>query len=514
MWLTYQTDDDIDIDVDEGLIPTVQERHAAAEPACDSDLTQFQAEVLRREDDANDRALRYITTDDCYTFAWSKDRTTFLGRRETFTGTSRPTFEVTDQTRAIDVFDKIFDADFIDHLLYMPSQEIVIDESILKWHGRLNFAQKISSKAAQVGVKTYELYESSSSYLWKFFVYAGKDKATSTTHNTDVQNSQTNDRLVGDEATRFTDDETNDRPDNDGPTNRLMTDYFGQRITKNCGLGNIEEMFAEVLCTLSYLANGSYQRPEGVIHIRQVVEALNSNYMLKNIQTQQERSRIRQEFQRKFNLPGVIGCIDCTHIAIVKPHHDEHQFFNRKGYHSLNVQMICDNNLKILNVIAKFGGATYDSFIWASSQVERYMRELHQRGEQTWLLGDSGYPQRSWLMTPVLNAALGSRAEVYTRRHVQARNCIERCFGVLKARWRCVHKDRVSHLASKIVIACCVLHNIALKARLPPPVDTEEQHDSANNEAWQDGPAFPSSQEETAKNDTPSRLAQGGRRHG
>ncbi|KAF9797228.1 hypothetical protein SFRURICE_006210, partial [Spodoptera frugiperda] len=223
---------------------------------------------------------------------------------------------------------------------------------------------------------------------------------------------------------------------------------------------------------LSYLANGSYQRPEGVIQhlpqrtasrcIRQVVEALNSNYMLKNIQfpqTQQERSRIRQEFQRKFNLPGVIGCIDCTHIAIVKPHQDEHQFFNRKGYHSLNVQMICDNNLKILNVNAKYGGATHDSFIWASSQVERYMRELHQRGEQTWLLGDSGYPQRSWLMTPVLNAAPGSRAE-------------------------------------QVVMACCVLHNIALKARLPPPVDTEEQHDSADNEAWQAGPAFPSSQEE------------------
>lgn len=113
--------------------------------------------------------------------------------------------------------------------LYMPSQEIVIDESLLKWHGRLNFAQKISSKAAQVGVKTYELCESSSGYLWKFFVYAGKDKATSTTHNTDVQNSQTNDRLVGDEATRFTDDETNDRPDNDGPTNRLMTGDSGDR---------------------------------------------------------------------------------------------------------------------------------------------------------------------------------------------------------------------------------------------------------------------------------------------
>lgn len=60
-------DDDIDIDVDECLIPTVQERNAAAEPACDSNLTQFLAEVLRREDDANDRALRDITTDDSTT---------------------------------------------------------------------------------------------------------------------------------------------------------------------------------------------------------------------------------------------------------------------------------------------------------------------------------------------------------------------------------------------------------------------------------------------------------------
>lgn len=44
--------------------------------------------------------------------------------------------------------------------LYYPSQEIVIDESLLKWHGRLSFSQKILSKAAKVGIKTYELCES------------------------------------------------------------------------------------------------------------------------------------------------------------------------------------------------------------------------------------------------------------------------------------------------------------------------------------------------------------------
>ncbi|KOB71806.1 PiggyBac transposable element-derived protein 4, partial [Operophtera brumata] len=59
--------------------------------------------------------------------------------------------------------------------LYLPGQEIAIDESLLKWQGRLSFAQKIATKAAKVGVKTYELCESSTGYLWNFYVYTGKD---------------------------------------------------------------------------------------------------------------------------------------------------------------------------------------------------------------------------------------------------------------------------------------------------------------------------------------------------
>ncbi|XP_045491609.1 putative nuclease HARBI1 [Colias croceus] len=262
----------------------------------------------------------------------------------------------------------------------------------------------------------------------------------------------------------------------------------------------------KVLCALSFFATGSYQRIVGVTQhlpqrttsrcIRQVVEALNSPRIVKKWivfpQTHQERTRIRQEFQRKFQLPGVIGCIDCTHISIVKPHIDEQNYFNRKGYHSLNVQMICDDNLKIINVNAKYGGATHDSFIWSSSEVEPYMRGLHENGELTWLLGDSGYPQRAWLMTPILNAEPGSRAEVYTTRHLQARNCIERCFGVLKARWRCLLKHRTLHyhprVASEVTIACCVLHNIALDAKLPPPNNMAEQQEDGDEPSVGVGP--------------------------
>ncbi|CAG4984828.1 unnamed protein product [Parnassius apollo] len=129
----------------------------------------------------------------------------------------------------------------------------------------------------------------------------------------------------------------------------------------------------------------------------------------------------RFRFQRRFRLPGIVGCIDCTHVV----------FFIRKGYHSLNVQIVCNSNLKTTNVNPKFDGANL-----IHSRMETFMRKLHQNGEQVWLLGDSGYPQRPWLMTPILNAVPGSVEDTYTQRHVQARNCIERCFGLLKSHWR------------------------------------------------------------------------------
>ncbi|GBO99673.1 hypothetical protein EVAR_60189_1 [Eumeta japonica] len=83
-------------------------------------------------------------------------------------------------------------------------------------------------------------------------------------------------------------------------------------------------------------------------------------------------------------------------------------------------------------------------------------------------------------MTPISNAVPGSQEEIYTKRHILARNCIERCFGLLKLDGGvCKHEPSITtpHVATKIIVACCILHNIALDARLPPPSDTTEYHD-------------------------------------
>lgn len=73
-------------------------------------------------------------------------------------------------------------------------------------------------------------------------------------------------------------------------------------------------------------------------------------------------------------------------------------------------------------------------------------------------------------MTPVQNANEGSPEARYNQRHSSARNCIERCNGVLKARFRCLSGDRKLRYSPEkcgiIIIACAVLHNICTEGRL------------------------------------------------
>ena len=104
-----------------------------------------------------------------------------------------------------------------------------------------------------------------------------------------------------------------------------------------------------------------------------------------------------QGFHNTANFSNVVGAIDCTHIKIKAPSIAEHFFVNRKNYHSITIQGVCDANMKFLNIVAKWQGSTHDALIWANSNL-REMFENHTI-PNGWLLGDSGYPLRPWLMT-------------------------------------------------------------------------------------------------------------------
>lgn len=56
---------------------------------------------------------------------------------------------------------------------------------------------------------------------------------------------------------------------------------------------------------------------------------------------------IKDKFYQMYKMPGIGGCIDCTHIKIQNPGGPDSEVFrNRKGYFSLNVQ-VCYNYFKL-----------------------------------------------------------------------------------------------------------------------------------------------------------------------
>ena len=92
--------------------------------------------------------------------------------------------------------------------------------------------------------------------------------------------------------------------------------------------------------------------------------------------------------------------------------------------------------MRFTNLVANWHGSTHDSAVFNTNALQQHMETRKKGG---WLLGESGYVLRLYLMTH-LNAdkvkTLGK--EKYQRRHTKTQNVIERSFGLLKQRFLCL----------------------------------------------------------------------------
>ncbi|KAF0728338.1 putative nuclease HARBI1 [Aphis craccivora] len=138
------------------------------------------------------------------------------------------------------------------------------------------------------------------------------------------------------------------------------------------------------------------------------------------------------EFYRMRGFPRVIGAIDCTHVRIQSPNSDiGEQFQNRKGYFSINVQAVCTSNLVITHLVARWPGSVHDSTIFDNSMLRA---QFENEFGTCVLLGDGGYPSRSYLLTPLPNPQSESERR-YQKAQIGTRNMIVRLFGIWKRRF-------------------------------------------------------------------------------
>ncbi|KAJ1164838.1 hypothetical protein NDU88_005271 [Pleurodeles waltl] len=260
----------------------------------------------------------------------------------------------------------------------------------------------------------------------------------------------------------------------------------------------------QVLSVLHFRASGSFQTTVAIASgmsqpmfsnvLSRVLSALLKHMRSYIVFPQvEDLPTMKGDFYALGQIPNIIGAIDGTHVALLPPPPRSEQVYrDQKSYHSMNVQMVCLADQYISHVNATFPGSVHDVYILWSSSIPYVIWKLQRHC--VWLLGDSGYPNLSWLLTTVRNPR--TRAEErYNEAHVRTRRIIERTFGLLKARFRCLHMTGGSLYYSpkkvcQIIVACYMLHNLALQRQVPSlpedgpegglvaavePVDSEEE---------------------------------------
>lgn len=109
----------------------------------------------------------------------------------------------------------------------------------------------------------------------------------------------------------------------------------------------------QLLVTLRFYATGCFQRvcadfmgvststANRIIHrVSNMIASFHRDF-IKFPDTIVDKQEMKVGFHAYCGFPGVIGAIDCTHVQIQNPGGDTAEVYrNRKGYHSLNVQVI------------------------------------------------------------------------------------------------------------------------------------------------------------------------------
>ncbi len=193
----------------------------------------------------------------------------------------------------------------------------------------------------------------------------------------------------------------------------FVTDLVRNSLTPQTLRNNALTAELKVIMTLRFLATGKMQQctsddlgpSQSTVSrvLNGTIAALTTPNIVRqfiDFPTDLQTLRQKQEaFMRIAGFPGVVGAIDGTHVHIISPTVNEEAYVNRKGFHSINVQVVFDAAYKILDLVPKWPGSTHDSRVLSESGLTGLFEQNYVR-PGCHLVGDSGYPLKRCLFTP------------------------------------------------------------------------------------------------------------------
>ena len=176
------------------------------------------------------------------------------------------------------------------------------------------------------------------------------------------------------------------------------------------------------------------------------------------------------------SIPQVVAAVDGTHIETLAPSSESKlDNFWRKQKYTINLQAVVGSNLMFSDVSTSFPGSVHDARILRATTLyqkcetnEVLTRPEKIIEEMTITCKIITFRRRSlssktWLVKPYpSNIRLTDTQKKFSKSLSSARVIVEREFGLLKGRWRCLIKrlDNDIEYVTNVILSCFVLHNI------------------------------------------------------
>nr|KYP58566.1 Putative nuclease HARBI1 [Cajanus cajan] len=212
--------------------------------------------------------------------------------------------------------------------------------------------------------------------------------------------------------------------------------------------------------------------------------------------TEVEMNEIKSKFENIQGLPNCCGVIDVTHITMCLPASEPscNVWLDHKKNHSMVLQAIVDPDMRFRDIVTGWPGKMQDWLIFESSNFNKLCEkgerlngnklQLYEGSEiREYIIGDSGYPLLPYLVVPYEGKELSEQKAQFNKQHLATRMVAQRALARLKEMWKIIHgmmwrPDK--HRLPRIILVCCVLHNIVidLKDELQGELSLSHDHDS------------------------------------
>lgn len=286
----------------------------------------------------------------------------------------------------------------------------------------------------------------------------------------------------------------------------LDVNYHQMSVAHNISSGGSISGEVKLASTLRMLAGASYLDVEKIFHLSfgsagRVFKYVlcewvcNDNVIKINFNEYMENDDAMNSTSQDFAcggsdtiISGCIGALDGWLVKIRSPSQKRDQvrnpghYYSRKGFFALNVQVIVDKKKSVIWRCINSRGGAHDSSAFKNSslygKMEGNWMNLVQKG--FYLLGDSAYALKSFLLTPYNNAKPSTPEDTFNFYHSSCRIYVECAFGEIDMRWGIFWRPLGHKLTTikYIIDGAMRLHNFIVDYRIKHGItDTSEMDD-------------------------------------